>query len=85
MILDALVIAVTTLMTGFLGLFPAFEFDSEMLSAGSGLGGAISGLNGIVPIVAIGQCILIVLACRLALAGWDLIVFIYDRFPGKFT
>lgn len=85
MLVDAIVIAVTTLMTGFLGLMPAFEFNSQMLSAGAGLGSAINGLNGIIPVHAIGICIGIVLACRLALVGWDLLVFIYDRFPGKFT
>ena len=85
MILDLLVKAVVTIFTGLLGLVPAYSPDSTFSTAGASLGATVSAANGVFPVVTLGACIGALVLARLFLVGWELVVFIYDRIPGKFT
>lgn len=81
MILDLLVSGALTLLTGLLGLFPAYDLPGSMTSLGSELGAAVAGLNGVVPVVTIGVCLGIVLAARLFIAGVALVQWVYGLIP----
>jgi len=85
MILDALIGLVVGLFTGILGLIPAYSPDARLSSFGTSLGSSVAGLDGVFPVVALGACIGIVLAVRLFIAAWDLLVFLYHAIPFKAT
>lgn len=85
MILDAIIGLIVGVLEGLLGLLPAFDISSTFASAGATLGNAAGQLNAILPVSTMGVCIAALLALQLALFVWDVVVFIYDRFPGKFT
>lgn len=85
MIIDAIVKVVTALLTGILGLVPAYTLNGSFTSAGAGLGSALGAINGVFPVGTLGACLGVVLSARLFMLAWNLIVFIYDKFPAKAT
>lgn len=85
MIIDALVRIVFGILTGFLGLFPAYALPGSMTSLGQRLGNAVSTANGIFPVQTLGICIGVMLGAHLFILLWALVVWVYTKIPAKFT
>lgn len=85
MIVDFLMKGVIGLLTGVLDLVPSYSLPDSVTGAGATIGGGIGQIDGIIPVVTIGLCLAVILAFRLFLFAWSIIVFVYDRFPLKAT
>lgn len=85
MLIDGLAILFIGLLSGVMGLVPAFSLPSGFGDAGGGIGSVLAAVNQWVPVTTIMMCIAAILACRLFLIVWSLVVFIYDRVPLKAT
>lgn len=85
MIFDLIFSFLASVLTAFLTLIPAYDLPPEVRNLGADIGGAVAGANAFFPVVHVGICIGLVIAARIFLALWDLLVFIYDRVPFKAT
>jgi len=85
MILDAIIGLVVTLLTGLLGMIPAYSLPDSILSAGATIGETVGTINGVVPIVTMGACLAALIGVRMFIWIWQLVVFIYDKIPAKAT
>lgn len=86
MIVDALVGLLVTVLRSILDLVPVWSpnlsgFNTTGLAAGNALGL----LNEYFPVAVLGICLLTVLGTKAGLSLWHIVVFVYDRFPLKFT
>lgn len=82
MILDAIIGLVMSVLTGVLGLIPAFTFD--LAAAGYNLGAALVGSNAVFPTVTLGLCIVTVIGLRLFIALVAFIAWVWDKIPFTF-
>lgn len=85
MLIDGLAMLFIGILNGVLGLVPSFSLPGGFGDAGAGIGSALGAVNQWVPVSTIMLCIAAVLACRVFLVVWSLVVFIYDRVPLKAT
>lgn len=85
MIFDAIVGVLLSLVTGLLGLVPAFQLPNSMMSFGANVGTRAAALDDILPITAIGVCFVILIGVRLFIGAFQLIVFVWELIPFKAT
>lgn len=83
MIVDAVLGLVVGLLRTILSWLP--NWTPPESGFGFGFGQVAGLLNGFFPVTVLMGCILAVLGFRVALTLWAAVVFIYDRFPMKFT
>ena len=84
MLLDAIVKLLVGFVNGVFALFPAWEMPA-WLTNNAGVGGFIGSLNGVFPVATLGLCGAAVLGFYLLTFVWDVVVFVYDKFPFKAT
>lgn len=86
MIIDILVGLVVNLLRSLILGVPAWTPDTgSFTSSFYQIGTMASILNGYFPVVALGAGIVLTFGIRVIYAVWVVIVFVYDRFPLKFT
>lgn len=85
MIFDAIVGVLSAVLEGVFALLPTMSLPAGLVESSGGVGAVAAGLNGIVPVQTLGGCLVAVLAVRLFIALWAVVVWIYDRFPFKAT
>lgn len=85
MIPDLFMSLISTVLTGALSLVPEWEFPSSWAGGAASLGSSAGSVNGIFPVVTLAVVCGALLLLRMLLFAWDLIVFVYDRIPLKFT
>lgn len=85
MIIDAIVQVLTGLVTGVLGLMPAYQLPDQINDLGETLGGAVAGINGVFPVVTLGKALAAVIAVQLLLAVCSLVLWVYKLIPFKAT
>lgn len=84
MILDFIVDLIFGIFELMLDLVPTFVPvipSGAVVTVASGAAMA----NAYFPVQTLGTCLVAVMGAKFALGIWRLCVFIYDRFPGKFT
>lgn len=85
MIFDALAGFLLVVVSGVLGLFPAYTLPGSLSDFSASVGGWVTTANGFFPVTTLGVCIGLVLAARLFVLAVRLVVFVYDLIPLKFT
>ncbi len=86
MITDAIISIVTAILSGILSLLPVWVPPDMLTETWPGdIASVAHWLNGYFPIYTLGICLGIILALRALLAVWVIAVWVYDRFPFKFT
>jgi len=84
MIVDALVTFVCASARAVLGLLPTWTVPATPFATTSySLGSMASMGNGYFPVAVLGVCIALVLALKVVLLGWRVVVFIYHQFWGS--
>lgn len=73
------------LLSGLISLFPAWSLPGSMSGWGAQVGGALSSVAGIFPVVTLGLCLAAVLASWLFIIGFQALVFVYKLIPLKAT
>jgi hypothetical protein len=84
LIIDAIVIALKTVLNGFLALIPEYELPA-MGDFGSTLGASVGAINGYFPVVTLGVCLLTILGVRVFIGLFNVLVFVYGLIPFKAT
>lgn len=82
MIVTFLIQLVSGLVSGLLGLVPAWNIDTSVMSSFTAdIGGLIGRVNGYVPSVLLMACLGLLLVVKLALLAWRVCVFVYSMIP----
>jgi hypothetical protein len=84
-ILDALAVIAFSLVRAILQLVPAYTLPTQVTSSAGSFGGAAGSVNAIFPVGTLALCLGAVIACRLFLFVWDLVISVYKLFPFKAT
>lgn len=85
MIFDSIVGVLTSVFTGILGLLPAYSLPGNVTALMSNVGSALAGANSVFPVVQLGLCLGVIVAARVFILGWAVVVWLYDKFPFKAT
>lgn len=86
MITDSIVSLFINLLRGIFDLLPQWTPDLGSMNVSFFRVGQIGGiLNGYFPLTALAVGLGIIFAARLFIAAWNLIVWIYEKFPFKAT
>lgn len=85
MIVDAIVGVLMAILNGVLGLMPAYQLPASFGSFGTTIGDKLAGVNGVFPVVTLGQALAAMVSWWVFKAVWILVVWIYDKFPFKAT
>lgn len=85
MILDAIMGLLVALLTGVVGLLPAWSPPSSITSLGDSIGSAVGSVNGVFPVGTLGACLAIMVGSRLFVFAWGFIVWVYRLIPFKLT
>lgn len=84
MITDFVLDAIFGGIGALLGLAPSVTFpDTSGGTSGAWGIGIIHNMNNIVPISTAVSCLLALLALRVAMQAWDILVFVYHQFWGS--
>lgn len=84
MLIDLLVGIVQGILNGVLALIPSYSLP-ELTGFGGQLGSGVATMNGYFPMVTLGACLLVIIGARVAIAAFDLAVFLYGLIPFKAT
>lgn len=86
MIIDLIISIVCGLLGAILSALPAFTLPSFLTSTWpADLSAWVGQINGYFPIYTVGLCLGVILGLRALLAVWAIAVWLYERFPFKFT
>lgn len=85
MITDAIVETLMGVLTGVLGLMPAYSLPAQIDDLGATLGGPVAGINGVFPIVTLGSGLAALIAVRLFLYLVAVVQWVYELVPFKAT
>ncbi|MGY2704846.1 hypothetical protein [Nocardioides sp. HB32] len=85
MILDKIMVTLTAVLNSILGLFPAWALPFDPASIADPIAQAVQVANGFFPVTTLGACISAVAGLWVVLNGWSVVVWLYNKFPGKFT
>ncbi len=86
MITEALIGVVIQTLSSFLGWVPDWTPPTQdFATTGLTVGNALGLLDNYFPVSVLGACLAAVIGLKFVLIFWNLLVFIYDRFPLKFT
>lgn len=84
MVTDALIAFVFGSVRAVLGLIPTWQPPADAFSSTSISLGSIAGTgNGWFPVVTLGVCLVFILALKVFLLGWRVVVFIYHQVWGS--
>lgn len=82
MITQLVIQLVAGLVNGILGLVPDWSIDMSAVTGFTGSIGALAGAaNGYVPSLLLFGCIALIVALRILLLGWRLVLFAYTLIP----
>jgi hypothetical protein len=84
-ILDLIIKAVVGIFTGILALLPDVTLPSSVTAWSSSIGSGFGAANAFFPLTTLGLCIAAVIAVRLLLSAYSLVVWLYEKIPFKFT
>jgi hypothetical protein len=74
------------IVTALFSLLPAWTPDtSTVTSTSSGFGSFLGAFDGYLPERLIVGCLALLIAIKLAMFGWDALMFAYHLIPGKAT
>lgn len=85
MIFDTIVAILVAVFEGILALLPTMALPAAIMQNASAVGQTAAGLNGVLPVTTLGLCLAVVVAVRLFILLWAVVVWIYERFPFKAT
>lgn len=82
MITDAFISFFTTVVGGIFGLLPTWDVTvGSFVELGSAIGKAGSMFSQWFPVGTLALCIGVLTAARIALSGWNVIVWIWEKIP----
>lgn len=84
-VFDIIVRTVMDILSGVMGMFPAYSLPGTVTQLGSSVGSAVAAANGVFPVVTLGVCIAVAISARLFIAAWAGIAWVYNKIPAKFT
>jgi hypothetical protein len=84
-IFDAIAKLLVAVVKGVMGLFPAYEMPSGLASLGDSIGGSLAGVSAVFPVGTVGVCLALLIGARIILSVFNLVVFVYQLIPLKFT
>ena len=86
MIVDAIITILVGLLGGILAVLPAWSMPTLLTSTWPGdIASAVGWANGFFPVYDLGLSLAILLGIRVLMSAWKIAVWLYDRFPFKFT
>ena len=84
-LLDLIFMALFGLLGGLVALIPEWDMPGSISTAFADLGGTLGSLNGVVPIATLGAALGALIAFRVFIMAFDLVVWVYGKIPAKFT
>lgn len=83
MILDALIGLVLSVLTGVLGLMPAWSLPAKLVQGAASIGGSVASVDVLFPVVTLVKCLVVILALRALLALWGFLQWLWSAIPFK--